>query len=780
MSATINSGDGQQVGLQLAERLGLKVLGREGHDLKCACIHCSSSDAMRVHQETGVAQCYSCGSKWSPYRLAEDVIGHEAAVSLMVELGVFDPPNGSQGNGASPATPQVDPVEEVARLKHVSAEALKRYGAKAKGRCVVFPMFGPDGNQCSTFTLSPDNGKGKNAKGRPAGLFAPSVTIEDGATVYLVEGVKDAAALSDLGYVAIGLPNNRLNEKFAGRFRGMHVVIVPDADKAGENGAVETAKVLYGVAASVKIAKLPVETKETKGADVRDVLAMPAGREKLAVALETARPVNGDGKPRKRRRHDPALPWRPFPTEVLPEPVRGYVRAGSHAMKCDEAYIALPLLAGLASAIGATRRITLKPGWNEPAVVWAGVVAESGTMKSPAQALALDPLRRAQEWQLEQIPELEAQYVRDKALYDADYQDWKRKGRAKGEPPPEKPEEPQVARYVVNDVTIEALAEILSTNPRGVLAACDELAAWLGAFDQYRSGRGSDAAKWLSIHRAEGLIVDRKTGAKKTIFVKRACVSVAGSIQPKTLHRALGDEYFSNGLAARLLMASPPRLAKRWSEATVDTDTYQAVERVYARLLALSFGTDENDQPTPIDVPLSPKAKGAWVTFYDGHAKATESMAGKMAAAYSKLEAYAARLALVLYLAKAVVNDEWMISNDTIDVQSMIAGITLAKWFAHEVERVYRIIEESDTETERRQIVEFIQARGGRITANDLRRRTRKFQTSEEAEAFLHGLVDAGSGYWADGAPSQDGGRPTRYFCVSVSETSKNPEENEV
>jgi len=260
--------------------------------------------------------------------------------------------------------------------------------------------------------------------------------------------------------------------------------------------------------------------------------------------------------------------------------------------------------------------------------------------------------------------------------------------------------------------------------------------------------------------------------------VKRACVSVAGSIQPKTLHRALGDEYFSNGLAARLLMVSPPRLAKRWSEATVDTDTYKAVERVYARLLALSFGTDENDQATPIDVPLSPQAKAAWAEFFDAHAKATESMAGKLAAAYSKLEAYAARLALVLYLAKAVASDEWTITNDTIDVESMIAGITRAKWFAHEVERVYRIIEESDTETAQRQIAEFIGARGGQITANDLRRRSRKFDTSEEAEEFLRGLVDAGLGYWTDGAPSQDGGRPTRYFRVS--ETPTKHGENEV
>ena len=100
---------------------------------------------------------------------------------------------------------------------------------------------------------------------------------------------------------------------------------------------------------------------------------------------------------RSRRQFDPAPPWRPFPVDVLPEPIRGFVKAGATAMRCNEAFIALPLLAALASAIGATRRIQLKPGWCEPSVIWTALVAESGTLKSPAQDFALDILRRAQQ-----------------------------------------------------------------------------------------------------------------------------------------------------------------------------------------------------------------------------------------------------------------------------------------------------------------------------------------------------------------------------------------------
>ena len=92
----------------------------------------------------------------------------------------------------------------------------------------------------------------------------------------------------------------------------------------------------------------------------------------------------------------PEVSAKPFPVDTLPEPLSGLVRAGSKALGCDPSYIALPLLAGLASAVGATRRIRLKSDWVEPCVLWAAIVGESGTLKSPAMSLALEPLRRLQ------------------------------------------------------------------------------------------------------------------------------------------------------------------------------------------------------------------------------------------------------------------------------------------------------------------------------------------------------------------------------------------------
>ena len=242
-----------------------------------------------------MAQCYSCGGKWSPFQLAERVLGgREQAKSLLVELGIFQPlPN---GNGQATVAPQ-DPIEPIARQKGVAPESLGAFGVKAiTPNTVRLPAYGPDGKQCTHFDLSVRGGKGKFAYRKPAGLFFPhtdgSVRLpQPGEKWHLVEGCKDAAALHGLGLLACGLNTCRLAAKFARLFQGVEIILIPDRDAAGEEGAQHSARVLRGVASSVRVAVLPAEFKESDGEDVRDVLRRPDGRELVLQAIADAQPV---------------------------------------------------------------------------------------------------------------------------------------------------------------------------------------------------------------------------------------------------------------------------------------------------------------------------------------------------------------------------------------------------------------------------------------------------------------------------------------------------------
>lgn len=288
--------NGSEPGALLAERLGIVGLRNEGHDVVAACISCDSSDGFRVHRETGIAHCHVCKAGYSRLKLAETVLGSQpAAWDLLAELGLEQPRQNGHGHAAP-----VDPVEAIARAKRIPLESFKAYGAKTSGEhCASLPAYGPDGAECSTFTIwaagDETQLKGKFAPKKPAGLFFP----HDGAAVrlpmtgetwHVVEGPKDAAALHSLGLLAAGLNTCAMAAKFARLFKGVDVVLIPDRDAAGVEGTEKSARVLCGQAASIKIAALPAELKDKRGDDVRDILRRDNGAEQVLQAIADAQP----------------------------------------------------------------------------------------------------------------------------------------------------------------------------------------------------------------------------------------------------------------------------------------------------------------------------------------------------------------------------------------------------------------------------------------------------------------------------------------------------------
>jgi hypothetical protein len=414
------------------------------------------------------------------------------------------------------------------------------------------------------------------------------------------------------------------------------------------------------------------------------------------------------------------------------------------------------MLSGLASAIGNTTRIQLLRTWTEPAIVWTAIVGESGMAKSPAIELALMPIRKRQHEAMKQHAEAMKEHADALAVYERDATHWK-KSRS-DTPPPAKPEAPIAERCWTDDATTEALAVLLQQNPRGLLMVRDELAGWFN-FDRYTGGKGGDVAKWLEMFGGRPMVVDRKGGG--TLYVPSAAVSIAGGIQPATLRRALGQEHRDNGLAARLLLACPPRKPKRWTEAEVDADTEAAVATVFDRLFSLTPETDDAGDERPRLVTLDDDGKRAWVAFYNEHAGEQVNLCGDEAAAWSKLEGYAARLALVVHLARWAAGDATLRDPALVDAASIAAGVSLVRWFGDEARRVYAMLGESDEDHKARGLADWIKRKGGTATVRDLTRGPREYRDTDKARAALGELVAAGVAVWDHDDHGTKGGRPT-------------------
>jgi len=344
---------------------------------------------------------------------------------------------------------------------------------------------------------------------------------------------------------------------------------------------------------------------------------------------------------------------------------------------------------------------------------------------------------------------------------------WNRE-RTTDDPPPTKPEQPSAARYIVSDTTMEALAPLLLTNPRGMLLARDELAGWFGSFDRYTGGKGGgDSAHWLSMYNGKSIVVDRKTGDPRTIYVPLASISVTGGIQPGILHRALGIEHRESGLAARLLLTCPPRKTKRWTEADIDPNAEAELSRLFGRLYDLQPSIDDKGGPRPIVVDLTRDAKATWKEYYDQHAEEQTDLTSELSAAWSKLEECAARLALVIHCVRSANDAPCLESPDAVDAESMKAAIVLIKWFKRETRRVYAMLSESDDDRDERRVIEWIERKGGSVTAREVQEGHRQYQTAPAAESALNELVKAGHGRWKP-TPTGQRGQPTRRFVLCL------------
>ncbi|HKB04960.1 MAG TPA: DUF3987 domain-containing protein [Gemmataceae bacterium] len=444
---------------------------------------------------------------------------------------------------------------------------------------------------------------------------------------------------------------------------------------------------------------------------------------------------------------DPVPPWQPFPLDCLPTVLGDFCAGVAAALGADPALAAVPALAAAAGAVGNARTVCIKRGWSEPAVLWTAVIGEPGDKKTPALSAAFRPVWQHQE-------NLQRDYVAALGEWSAE----KARARAADEDDRADPgPRPRPGHAVVVDITVEALAERLCDNPRGLVCAPDELRGWVSSFDRYRSGKdGGDRAFWLSAHDARPAKVDRKTVDRPTIFVPRAAVSLCGGAQPVIWRNAICDaEADADGLAARVLHTMPPDPGIGWTDAEIGGDVAAAYTRCLDRLFGLGLGQGGE----PVEISLSPDARMQFVALTNEMAREKQLAMDWERPVIAKLNKHAARLALVLQLADDPTATQ-------VSARWMTAAIRLAKWFLAEAHRVRCVLAADPVEARLDRLERAADANGGRLAPRDLiERNRRRFPNAEVARAALDELVARRPDRWGwvDVLPGPQGGRPGRH-----------------
>ena len=265
----------------------------------------------------------------------------------------------------------------------------------------------------------------------------------------------------------------------------------------------------------------------------------------------------------------------PFPLDLLAQPWRDWVSDTASSAGAPADYVIQAVLAALAGLCGAGVAVRITPVWSEPMVLWQAVVGEPSSGKSGALA----SMRRL-------LGSIEA----ERRVHDDDVRREAHAERAKQAGAHDAFVRSQV---IVADTALQAIAEIVSGNPRGVILWRDEPAglAQLGE----TGNDGSDRARWLEAWNAGSVTLKRRAD-KSSLQLERFPVSILATTRPDTLKETL--EEGDDGLAARFLYAWPgprPHCPLANGRIAADDDALKMLRRL-ARLartpedpLVLSF-----------------------------------------------------------------------------------------------------------------------------------------------------------------------------------------------
>jgi hypothetical protein len=116
----------------------------------------------------------------------------------------------------------------------VDTDALFSLGCAWTGKAWAFPMRDA-GSKITGIRLRTDDGQKYAVKGSKQGLFIPDTEAQ--STLYILEGVTDAAAALTIGFYAIGRPSclgcEDMTAKFIRKHKIRRAVVVSDNDAPG-------------------------------------------------------------------------------------------------------------------------------------------------------------------------------------------------------------------------------------------------------------------------------------------------------------------------------------------------------------------------------------------------------------------------------------------------------------------------------------------------------------------------------------------------------------------
>jgi len=422
----------------------------------------------------------------------------------------------------------------------------------------------------------------------------------------------------------------------------------------------------------------------------------------------------------------PALPY-----DVLPDSLVAYVRDQSGLTGCDPAIIGMGALVAAAACITDGIKLQPKrhdPTWTESARLWVAFVGDPSTKKSPAISKAVRHVKRLDHRMAEENAATFSDY---KWQHDA----WKDAKKADKNAASLEPEKPATKRLLVEDITVEALTEVLKDNPRGVLTLKDELTGWFASMDAYKGankGASMDRAHWLEAYNGGRRSIDRIT--RGTVIVPNWSTCIIGGVQPDMIRR-VASGMGNDGLLQRF-MVIVARPAVLDDDRAPDLGAMDEFGRLFDKLEALG--------PADTVVRLTESAHQSRERVAKYAKRLIDALDHPHLQAWlGKWDGLYARLLLLYHVIECAGMNVYPTSRDvTADVANKVERLLCGVLLHHAIHFYTEVVDANDKQEHIRQLGRLILAKGyTRITKRDI---TVSWKASRRMEWWeLRQVIDA-------------------------------------
>ncbi len=367
-----------------------------------------------------------------------------------------------------------------------------------------------------------------------------------------------------------------------------------------------------------------------------------------------------------------------FPVEVFPKAFRHIIQETNEKLLFPIDYIASSILYAVSVSIGNSLSVKVKEGWTEHCTLWLALVGRPGTNKSHPFSFALEPLWVKQNEFFKEYKQKLIEFERTNAL-------------AKEEKQIEKIIEnvlPRCRRFILQDFTIESMAEKHNENPRGLGIVVDELATWLGNMNKYSGG--SDQEVWLSTWSRKSLLIDRKS-MKEAISIESPFLCVGGTTQDGILKSLFTGAKQKNGFIDRILFCYPAELEyPQWNDQNIDPFLKTDYQLLINKVLELPLQADQFGNLAPRELQYSVNALKHVKFWYNLKADILNSSQNTdLASLYSKLEIYLYRFSLIIQTMRWVCSESDL---EEIEEISVLRAIELIEYFKNNALKVQSLM----------------------------------------------------------------------------------------